>query len=280
MLKGADGQPAPGLIRTVRRGSGQPGQPGDRDRTATCSTSTSTAGRSGASSTPPANQPPTAVATATPTTGAAPLTVNFDGTGSSDPDGRHPHLRLGPRRRRRLRRLHRVPADLHLHRRGSLHRLAQVTDSARRRPTPPRSRSPPATPRPRRPSTRRPPAPPGRSATSSASPARPPTRRTAPCPASALSWDLVLQHCPSNCHYAPAPDLRRRRQRLVRRARPRVPVAPGAAAHRDRLRRADRTPGRVRLDPADGGADLPDHPRGPASWRSTGPKGRRPSPGQ
>jgi PKD repeat protein len=33
------------------------------------------------------NRPPTAVATATPTTGAAPLTVNFNGTGSTDPDG-------------------------------------------------------------------------------------------------------------------------------------------------------------------------------------------------
>jgi PKD repeat protein len=33
------------------------------------------------------NRAPTAVADATPTTGAAPLTVSFDGTGSSDPDG-------------------------------------------------------------------------------------------------------------------------------------------------------------------------------------------------
>jgi uncharacterized repeat protein (TIGR01451 family) len=32
------------------------------------------------------NQPPTAVATADPTSGPVPLTVNFDGTGSSDPD--------------------------------------------------------------------------------------------------------------------------------------------------------------------------------------------------
>jgi glucose/arabinose dehydrogenase len=32
------------------------------------------------------NQPPTAVATATPTSGAPPLTVSFDGTGSRDPD--------------------------------------------------------------------------------------------------------------------------------------------------------------------------------------------------
>ncbi len=33
-----------------------------------------------------ANQPPVAVASANPTNGVAPLTVNFDGTGSSDPD--------------------------------------------------------------------------------------------------------------------------------------------------------------------------------------------------
>jgi glucose/arabinose dehydrogenase/PKD repeat protein len=34
-----------------------------------------------------ANQPPTAVFTANPTNGPAPLTVSFDGTGSSDPEG-------------------------------------------------------------------------------------------------------------------------------------------------------------------------------------------------
>jgi glucose/arabinose dehydrogenase len=34
-----------------------------------------------------ANQPPVAVAAANPTSGAAPLTVNFDGSGSNDPDG-------------------------------------------------------------------------------------------------------------------------------------------------------------------------------------------------
>jgi glucose/arabinose dehydrogenase len=34
-----------------------------------------------------ANQPPTAVIAATPTNGGAPLTVGFDGTGSSDPEG-------------------------------------------------------------------------------------------------------------------------------------------------------------------------------------------------
>jgi PKD repeat protein len=35
-----------------------------------------------------ANQPPTAVLTASPSNGPAPLTVSFDGTGSSDPEGR------------------------------------------------------------------------------------------------------------------------------------------------------------------------------------------------
>jgi PKD domain-containing protein/glucose/sorbosone dehydrogenase len=36
----------------------------------------------------PANQPPTAVITANPTSGPVPLTVGFDGTGSSDPEGK------------------------------------------------------------------------------------------------------------------------------------------------------------------------------------------------
>jgi hypothetical protein len=35
----------------------------------------------------PANQPPVATATATPLSGAAPLSVSFDGSGSTDPDG-------------------------------------------------------------------------------------------------------------------------------------------------------------------------------------------------
>ena len=64
----------------------------------------------------PANNPPLAVATANPTTGAAPA----DG-----PVRRHParatrtrrfaHLRVGPRRRRPVRRLDRRLADVHLH---------------------------------------------------------------------------------------------------------------------------------------------------------------------
>ena len=45
------------------------------------------------------NRTPTAVATATPTVGTVPLTVDFDGRGSSDPDGDLADVRLGPRRR-------------------------------------------------------------------------------------------------------------------------------------------------------------------------------------
>ena len=40
-----------------------------------------------AASRAPANQPPVASATATPTSGVAPLAVSFNGSGSSDPDG-------------------------------------------------------------------------------------------------------------------------------------------------------------------------------------------------
>jgi PKD repeat protein len=85
MEKGADGQPAPGLIRTFVAGAANPvnlenGPGGDLfyvdfdGGTIRRITYTS------------ANHPPVAVAAANPTTGAAPLTVAFDGTGSSDPD--------------------------------------------------------------------------------------------------------------------------------------------------------------------------------------------------
>ena len=85
MPKGADGQPAPGLIRTFVAGAANPvgleiGPGGDlfyvdfdggtihRIRYFD------------------ANHAPTAVATGAPTSGSAPLTVNFDGSQSSDPD--------------------------------------------------------------------------------------------------------------------------------------------------------------------------------------------------
>ena len=45
---------------------------------------------------------PIAAATGDPTTGAAPLTVQFSSAGSRDPDGQRAHLRVGLRRRRHL----------------------------------------------------------------------------------------------------------------------------------------------------------------------------------
>jgi hypothetical protein len=86
MRKGADGHPAPGQIQGFVAGAANPvnlenGPGGDLfyvdfdGGTIRRITYTST------------NQNPMAVATAAPITGAAPLTVNFDGTGSSDPEG-------------------------------------------------------------------------------------------------------------------------------------------------------------------------------------------------
>jgi glucose/arabinose dehydrogenase len=83
MPKGADGKPAPGQVRTFVAGASNPvnletGPGGDlfyvdfdggTIRRITY------------------NHAPAAVATASPTSGAAPLTVNFDGSGSNDPDG-------------------------------------------------------------------------------------------------------------------------------------------------------------------------------------------------
>jgi glucose/arabinose dehydrogenase len=86
MPKGADGLPAPGQVKTFVAGAANPvnletGPGGDLFYV---DFDGGTIRRVRYFST---NQPPVAVATATPTTGAAPLTVTFDGTGSSDPDG-------------------------------------------------------------------------------------------------------------------------------------------------------------------------------------------------
>ena len=85
MLPGSGGVPDPAQIRTFAAGAANPVQlqigPGgdlfyiDFD-----------GGTIRRVSFASANQPPTAVASATPTTGAAPLTVQFEGSRSSDPD--------------------------------------------------------------------------------------------------------------------------------------------------------------------------------------------------
>ena len=86
MPKGADGHPAPGLIRTFAAAAANPvnletGPGGDLFYV------DFDGGTIRRITYPSANQPPVAVATATPTTGTAPLTVTFDGSGSNDPDG-------------------------------------------------------------------------------------------------------------------------------------------------------------------------------------------------
>jgi glucose/arabinose dehydrogenase len=85
MLKGADGNPAPGLIRTFAAAAANPVNlergPGGDLFYVDFDGGTIRRIRYTAS-----NQQPTAVATASPTTGNVPLTVNFDGTGSTDPD--------------------------------------------------------------------------------------------------------------------------------------------------------------------------------------------------
>ena len=85
MLKGADGNPAPGQIRTFVAGAANPvnletGPGGDLFYV------DFDGGTIRRIQFFIANQPPTAVAGAAPTTGPAPLTVAFNGTGSTDPD--------------------------------------------------------------------------------------------------------------------------------------------------------------------------------------------------
>jgi PKD repeat protein len=86
MPKGADPNPAPGLIRTFAAGAANPvnleiGPKGDLFYV---DFDGGTIRRISYAS---GNRPPVAAATANPTTGPAPLTVTFNGGGSSDPDG-------------------------------------------------------------------------------------------------------------------------------------------------------------------------------------------------
>jgi PKD repeat protein len=89
MPKGADGKPAPGLVRTFVAGAANPvylekGPAGDLFYV---DFDGGTIRRITYAS---ANRNPVAKATASPTTGPAPLTVTFDGSGSSDPDPEDP----------------------------------------------------------------------------------------------------------------------------------------------------------------------------------------------
>ena len=149
-----------------------------------------------------ANQPPTAVITANPTNGPAPLTVSFDGTGSVRPGGQAAELLVGSQRRRHVRRRHGLDRLVHLHHGGRAITRACGSPTTRARATRRRSPSRPATPRRPRSSTR-----PSSSLTwkvgdtinfsGHATDAQDGT-----LPASALSWSLILHHCftPTDCH--------------------------------------------------------------------------------
>ena len=155
-----------------------------------------------------------------------------------------------------VRRLDGREADVHVHRGRAHYTVRPARDRhPAARPAPTRSRSRPATPA-RPPIDRHPaPASPGRSATRSPSRAARPTPRTARCPPRP---DLVADPAPLPVATATPtdPDFDRRRQRLVRGARPRVPVLPRADADRHGLRRADRHSTTRPARPADGRPDL------------------------
>ncbi len=146
-----------------------------------------------------ANQPPVAVANADPTSGPTPLTVHFDGAASSDPeagpityawdldgDGEYDDST--------------TPAPTHTYRaRGTYHvslrvtddrgatGTAQVTIGAGNTPPAATISSPSASQRWRV----------GELITFAGAASDP---EDGPLPASALDWDLVMNHCPSNCH--------------------------------------------------------------------------------
>jgi glucose/arabinose dehydrogenase len=200
MPKGADGRPAPGLVRTFVAGAANPvnletGPGGDLFYV---DFDGGTIRRIQYS----ANQPPIAVATATPTSGSAPLTVSFNGTGSRDPEGAALTYAWDLDGDGAYDDAATATATFTYTVQGSYTARLRVTDNA------------------------------GSSATASVtitvgntpptanivSPAAGTTwkvgdvisfsgsatdQQDGTLPASALSWDLILYHCPSNCHTHP-----------------------------------------------------------------------------
>ena len=181
-------------------------------RAATSSTPTSTAARSSASATPPATRRRPRSPPASPyvrprrrsTVQLRRQRVLRPGPRRHDAD-----LQLGPRRRRRLRRLDvaRSRRYTYTDRRARTSAKLTVTDTARRHRDRHGDDHRRATRRPRRRSRR-----PRRTFTwarrrhDRASAARRRTPRTGRCPASALSWSVIMHHCPSNCHTHPVQD--------------------------------------------------------------------------
>ena len=164
------------------------------------------------------NPPPNAVADRDPSSGAAPLDRAARRLRlQRSRRGLRRSARLGPRQRRPVRRLDPVSALTGPTRPGHTRRCGSAIPTEPRTRT--RSRSRPTTPRRAPRSTRRPGPPHGRSATRSASRAAPPTP-SRPLPASAFDWQVVINHCPSNCHEHTAETVDEHDQRLLLRPRP------------------------------------------------------------
>ena len=220
-----------------------------------------------------ANQPPTAVITATPTNGPLPLTVSFDGTGSSDPEGKpltyswdlngdgtfgdatgptasytyttagvyHPSLRVTDDQGASDTAIGHRHGRQHRADRG--HRLARVEPDLEGRRHDQLLR---------------------------------PRHRRAGRDAARVGAELVADHA-SLLHadrlpHAPDPDHHRCLQRIVHRAGPRIPVLARSAADRDRLGRADLDDKRP-AGPEDGRAHVQDQPRRPRPQRPGGERG-------
>ena len=93
MKRGDDGLPDPTKRVQLPDACSEPGRPRDRPERRPVLRGLHTAARSAGSSTRPTNQPPVARRASSPTSGPAPLTVTFNGSASSDPDGRRADVR-------------------------------------------------------------------------------------------------------------------------------------------------------------------------------------------
>ena len=219
------------------------------------------------------NDAPTARATATPTSGAPPLTVAVRRHRLERPQRRGADLRVGPRRRRPVRRLDGVAADVHVLGVRHLHGPA-ARDRHRRADgdgQPGRHRRRPADRDDRHAGGRHHVA--GR-------PGHHVLRVGAQLPGRLAAGDLdaqpapLLRAGPEQLPHARGPALHGR-DRLLHGARPRVPVVPGSRGRGDRLRRPvvadDAAPG-----PADGRPDASSRRRPGSSSRSAArPRSRR-----
>ena len=243
MLRGANGLPDPARIRTFITGApvvdlqvGPGGALFFVDIDGTVRRIRALAG----------NRAPTARATATPGARARAARGHARRPRLDRSRRRHARLRLGPRRGRRVRRRHRRPPRTAPTRRRPRSACACATRAAWR--TSPRSASSPAS-RPR---------------AAIAAPAAGTTWKVgdriafsgsgtsgtgAPLPASALSWELRLHHCPiAGCHVHPDPDLGRDRVRDGRR-RPTTSTRPTSSCGSRRPSGGLTTSVSRRLDP-------------------------------